>query len=97
MIVIDVHRTRTEYLDVVRSTKGRSAPERISCESREEPHAMLVVLGASDDIIKPRTWDDYVDAIRGAVQRWIPPRAASNMAAWVRRSRSTKRAPAGPE
>jgi DNA-binding NarL/FixJ family response regulator len=35
-----------------------------------------MAMGASDYIIKPMTWDDYVDAIRGAVERWIPPRAA---------------------
>jgi len=47
MIVIDVHRTGTEYL-VVRTTEGRSAPEWISCRSQEELCGVLVVLGVAD-------------------------------------------------
>jgi hypothetical protein len=47
MIVIDVHRTGTEYV-VVRTTKGRAAPEWISCGSREELGVVLGVLGVAD-------------------------------------------------
>ena len=47
MIAIDVHQTGSEYL-VVRITEGRSAPEWISCRSREELGAVLVVLGVAD-------------------------------------------------
>jgi hypothetical protein len=47
MIAIDVHRTGTEYV-VVRTTKGRSAPEWISCRSREELRGVLMVLGVTD-------------------------------------------------
>ena len=47
MIVIDVHRTGTEYL-VVRTTKGRAAPESISCGSRYELVSVLLVLGVAD-------------------------------------------------
>jgi hypothetical protein len=31
-----------------------------------------MALGASDYIVKPVTWDEYLDAIRGAVERWVP-------------------------
>ena len=47
MIVIDIHRTGTEYL-VVRTSKGRAKPEWISCGSREELAAVLGVLGVVD-------------------------------------------------
>ena len=45
MVVIDIHRTGTEYL-VVRTSKGK--PEWISCGSREELAAVLGVLGVVD-------------------------------------------------
>jgi hypothetical protein len=48
MIVIDVHRTATEYV-VVRTTKGRAAPEWISCGSWEELPAVLLMLGVTHD------------------------------------------------
>ena len=51
MIVIDVHRTGTEYL-VVRTSKGRSEPEWISCGSREELAAVLGVLGVVDSEVR---------------------------------------------
>jgi hypothetical protein len=31
-----------------------------------------MAMGASDYIIKPMTWDDYLAAILGAVERWMP-------------------------
>ena len=47
MIAIDVHRTGTEYV-VTRTTRGRSAPEWISCRSLEELRAVLVMLGVAE-------------------------------------------------
>jgi hypothetical protein len=64
MIVIGVHWTGTEYL-VVRTTKGRSAPEWISCGSRYELVSVLLVLGVADaevaDVLRVLTWSSDVE------------------------------------
>jgi len=64
MIVIDVHRTGTEYL-VVRTTKGRSAPEWISCRSHDELGAVLVMLGVADagvrNVLQLLEWSSDVE------------------------------------
>ena len=64
MPVIDVHRTGTEYV-VVRTTKGRSAPEWISCRSPEELRAVLVMLGVAhtevSDVLRLLRWSPDVE------------------------------------
>ena len=63
MIVIDVHRTGSEY--VVVRTKDRVAPEWISCESRYELVSVLLVLGVADaevvDLLRLLTCDPDVE------------------------------------
>jgi hypothetical protein len=47
MTAIHVHRGKTEYL-VVRTIGDRAAPESITCGSREELTAVLLLLGVAD-------------------------------------------------
>ena len=73
LIILDLNLPRVGGLEILQRhpPNGRPPPVVVFTSSREE-RARAMALGASDYIVKPMTWDEYLDAIRGAVERWVP-------------------------
>jgi|SRR5579864_9547972 CheY-like chemotaxis protein len=73
LIILDLNLPRVGGLEILQRhpPNGRPPPVVVFTSSREE-RARAMALGASDYIVKPITWDEYLDAIRGAVERWVP-------------------------
>ena len=75
LIILDLNLPRVGGLEFLQRhpPNGEAPPVVVFTSSRgpeERAHAMA--LGASDYIVKPMTWDDYLDSIRSAVERWVP-------------------------
>ena len=73
LIILDLNLPRFGGLEILRRHPPNGAPPRVvvfTSSPREREHAMT--MGASDYIVKPDTWDEYLAVIRGAVERWVP-------------------------
>jgi CheY-like chemotaxis protein len=75
LIILDLNLPRVGGLELLRrqSSNGHPSPVVVFTSSHgPEERARAMALGASDYIVKPVTWDDYLGAIQGAVERWVP-------------------------
>jgi CheY-like chemotaxis protein len=70
LIILDLNLPRVGGLEILRRhpPNGESPPVVVFTSSNDpEERKRAMGLGASDYIVKPMTWDAYLDAIRGAV------------------------------
>jgi CheY-like chemotaxis protein len=75
LIILDLNLPRVGGLELLQRhpPNGEPPPVVVFTSSHgPEERARAMALGASDYIVKPVTWDGYLDAIRGAVERWVP-------------------------
>ena len=75
LIILDLNLPRIGGLELLKRhpPNGEPAPVVVFTSSDgPEERARAMALGARDYIVKPVTWDEYLDAIRGAVERWVP-------------------------
>jgi len=78
LIMLDLNLPSVGGLELLRRHPPNGQPPPVvvftsSYEPKERERA--IALGASDYIVKPMIWDHYMDAIRGAVERWMPREA----------------------
>jgi DNA-binding response OmpR family regulator len=75
LIILDLNLPRVGGLELLRRHPPNGGPPVVIFTSSREERARAMALGASDYIVKPVTWDEYFDAIRSVVERWVPSAA----------------------
>jgi DNA-binding response OmpR family regulator len=78
LIILDLNLPRIGGLELLERHPPSGGPPVVVFTSSNDPEdrARAMSLGASDYIVKPMSWDDYVAVIQGAVERWVRPVAA---------------------
>jgi CheY-like chemotaxis protein len=74
LILLDLNLPRCGGLELLQRypPNRHSAPVVVFTSSHvPEERARAMALGASDFVVKPVIWDEYFDAIRSAVERWV--------------------------
>jgi DNA-binding response OmpR family regulator len=74
LIVLDLNLPKRSGFDVLKSLQGETkAPVAVFTGSSSESDRELALnLGAREYITKPKSFDGYMKAIRGILQRWWP-------------------------
>jgi DNA-binding response OmpR family regulator len=73
LVILDLNLPKLDGLDILERhpPDGGPPPVVVFTSSRgTEERRRAMALGASDYIEKPMTWDEYLAAIRGAIEKW---------------------------
>ena len=71
LMILDLNMPKVSGFDVLEQCAGKSLPIVVFTSSTREADANRAkVLGASEVVVKPGTYEDFVSAVSGIVERW---------------------------
>ena len=73
LIILDLNLPKVGGLEVLEKHAGVESPVLVFTGS-DNPidRARAMALGAREYITKPMSWDEFMQVIRGAIERWMP-------------------------
>jgi DNA-binding response OmpR family regulator len=73
LVILDMNLPRWTGMEILQRHPPNGGPPVVMFTGSSNPdeRARALELGASDYVVKPHRWDEYVAAIHGVIERWM--------------------------